>query len=364
MLSQRLVKFIQALPLLRATDGRYGTSTGALFLSTPLLAESDASRHQNRTAFSVFLSTLSLRESDFSLLACRPGHRISIHALLAESDKYLTGGQNPAPRFLSTLSLRRATDKDQVVKCLAHDFIHALPAESDYIMTIIICTAWRFLSTLSLRRATPFRPSNNIFRYIFYPRSPCGEATLLYHFCPVGDKHFLSTLSLRRATLLFTTRHPAVRVFLSTLSLRRATLTDCTKFYPIGISIHALLAESDLYSSSSSTPAVHFLSTLSLRRATNAETPMYTAPSPFLSTLSLRRATGVPCMIASNIFFISIHALLCGERRQSVRHSIMESNNFYPRSPCGERRYTARHPSLSGTISIHALLAESDVLKS
>ena len=34
--------------------------------------------------------------------------------------------------------------------------------------------------------------------------------------------------------------------------------------------------------------------------------------------------------------------------------------DFYPRSPCGERHCTVRHPSLSDTISIHALLAESD----
>ena len=33
---------------------------------------------------------------------------------------------------------------------------------------------------------------------------------------------------------------------------------------------------------------------------------------------------------------------------------------FYPRSPCGERRYIAIRPAFFDTISIHALLAESD----
>ena len=37
---------------------------------------------------------------------------------------------------------------------------------------------------------------------------------------------------------------------------------------------------------------------------------------------------------------------------------------FYPRSPCGERPPRSRHNSMGGDISIHALLAESDRLKS
>ena len=80
-------------------DGRYGTSTGALFLSTLSLRRATPAVIKNRTAFSVFLSTLSLRRATSALLACRPGHRISIHALLAESDKYLTGGKIQHPDF-------------------------------------------------------------------------------------------------------------------------------------------------------------------------------------------------------------------------------------------------------------------------
>ena len=39
----------------------------------------------------------------------------------------------------------------------------------------------------------------------------------------------------------------------------------------------------------------------------------------------------------------------------------MEINNFYPRSPCGERRNGYPHTRQRGAISIHALLAESDL---
>ena len=56
----------------------------------------------------------------------------------------------------------------------------------------------------------------------------------------------------------------------------------------------------------------------------------------FLSTLSLRRATTCYCS----------GSLIC---------------NFYPRSPCGERPSKLAQTSLIEYISIHALLAESDV---
>ena len=50
----------------------------------------------------------------------------------------------------------------------------------------------------------------------------------------------------------------------------------------------------------------------------------------------------------------------CGERRLC---NVRQGNliyNFYPRSPCGERRCTQRKQETQSTISIHALLAESD----
>ena len=57
----------------------------------------------------------------------------------------------------------------------------------------------------------------------------------------------------------------------------------------------------------------------------------------FLSTLSLRRATDVAC----------------GDRNKL--------RNFYPRSPCGERQTSLVVIGTNCVISIHALLAESDI---
>ena len=147
-----------------------------------------------------------------------------------------------------------------------------------------------FLSTLSLRRATIVMAVLLMFSLYFYPRSPCGER--------LGGGNTMNI--------------------------------DVT------ISIHALLAESD-YSMGRNEKSFRgyfyprspcgerlrgwtlningpiFLSTLSLRRATPTQ-QRKTKTNEFLSTLSLRRATGLSQ--------VTVNAV----------------SNFYPRSPCGERR--------------------------
>ena len=187
-----------------------------------------------------FLSTLSLRRATIP-------HR----------------GRNPGPRFLSTLSLRRAT------------------RISKNLMTCLI-----FLSTLSLRRATGipviFLGDNAISIhallaesdsqcrtlasgiYDFYPRSPCGERP------PRCRRHlkapkFLSTLSLRRATMLSAIRTNCIMYFYP-----RSPCGERRSYYKAlpEISIHALLAESDGIGLVFMWWGVRFLSTLSLRRAT------------------------------------------------------------------------------------------------
>ena len=127
-------------------------------------------------------------------------------------------------------------------------------------------TAITFLSTLSLRRATLHFFSGRSCFSDFYPRSPCGERR----------SHYSSSRPLKG--------------FLSTLSLRRATKDTTARQQIADISIHALLAESD----------------------------------------DTRDWTRGLCLY------------------------------FYPRSPCGERRIATKYSSGGFSISIHALLAESD----
>ena len=167
--------------------------------------------------------------------------------------------------------------------------IHALLAESDDKSNKLAGQKSVFLSTLSLRRAT--LPCAKLFngKAYFYPRSPCGERQ------PLKALYMIQSL------------------FLSTLSLRRATFANFEGFYWWVISIHALLAESDAKLPKLIGKEKRFLSTLSLRRATIRSSEAVSKYMTFLSTLSLRRAT------------------------RSIGTLRTVSVNFYPRSPCGER---------------------------
>ena len=128
------------------------------------------------------------------------------------------------------------------------------------------------------------------------------------------------------------------------------------------ISIHALLAESDVNEDRYGQQYWRFLSTLSLRRATTdglfflGRRKNFYPRSPcgerlrgwtlningpiFLSTLSLRRATKLTACQNGQLL------------------------DFYPRSPCGERLWPGLLARPFFIISIHALLAESDLSQS
>ena len=213
--------------------------------------------------------------------------------------------------------------------------IHALLAESDVSIERCNLKEFIFLSTLSLRRATlslNIMPSG---RCHFYPRSPCGERPVRGISSDRAEA-FLSTLSLRRATRIRPERKLPMRISIHALLAESDNGHETTP-YRVVISIHALLAESDDDLEPSTTRRLTFLSTLSLRRATTSQVPTW---------------FGMP--------------------------------NFYPRSPCGERQamytiwactnkflstlslrratFKGDHGHISGDISIHALLAESDTI--
>ena len=116
-----------------------------------------------------------LAESDVLGIQHKVGEFISIHALLAESDGRITSNGTKKLNFYprSPCGERPAFDVLAVSALLIS--IHALLAESDGISLTLIIGFLGFLSTLSLRRATvlpePCGPQNTNF----YPRSPCGE---------------------------------------------------------------------------------------------------------------------------------------------------------------------------------------------
>ena len=147
----------------------------------------------------------------------------------------------------------------------------------------------------------------------FYPRSPCGER-LCRRLLNSANSVFLSTLSLRRATLvLLTLRSTTEHFYPRSPCGERLERVEFKLNLINEISIHALLAESDFAFLRMAGGSLAFLSTLSLRRATFRLRPYYLTNyhfyprSPcgerravynkyillhlFLSTLSLRRAT-------------------------------------------------------------------------
>ena len=146
------------------------------------------------------------------------------------------------------------------------------------------------------------------------------------------------------------------------------------------ISIHALLAESDLWSSIFRTSVCLFQSTLSLRRATfrcggnlivitdfNPRSPCgerrlirsLTSPVSSISIHALLAESDAPWRPWSASQGISIHALLA-ESDKPTGGDVRDRSDFNPRSPCGERRLHLRDRVFHCVISIHALLAESD----
>ena len=124
-----------------------------------------------------------------------------------------------------------------------------------------------FLSTLSLRRATRLHPERYWQAGHFYPRSPCGERHHVHVYMGISMQISIHAL-LAESDLVRKIARSAFMIFLSTLSLRRATGCSCAVRCRIGISIHALLAESDKMDGTDDITDTLFLSTLSLRRAT------------------------------------------------------------------------------------------------
>ena len=215
---------------------------------------------------------------------------ISIHALLAESDpgsltqllerKYFyprspcgerpldrCNGQGPDDFYPRSPCGERPKAQDEYKDTVTIS-IHALLAESD----IADCTKFYAFGDFYPRSPCGERPmataSKN--RYLhFYPRSPCGERRMSR--CTVAGSCRISIHAL----------------------LAESDLYAMGYYRYSGISIHALLAESDV---------TRFCS--------------IPVPPRFLSTLSLRRATIEKLTSSSAAVY------------------------FYPRSPCGERLST------------------------
>ena len=145
---------------------------------------------------------------------------------------------------------------------------------------------------------------------------------------------FLSTLSLRRATVVHALKLANTMLFLSTLSLRRATsqlpagTTRTTYFYPRSpcgerpCNGYCIQRSGYFYPRSPCGERRTVHSSMCTKRR-------------FLSTLSLRRATRPPAPPKARVLYFYPRSP-CGERHANLGCH-RSDHDFYPRSPCGER---------------------------
>ena len=171
-----------------------------------LLAESDTTRHISPLTQSHFYPRSPCGERPILGNPCAGCPAISIHALLAESD---LAAMMPANRLaiISIHALLAESDGAKPVGSLGYFYfyprspcgerrvtvlgiqhrvgisIHALLAESDCVFWTALNRLLRFLSTLSLRRATLSVMYHNVRLLYFYPRSPCGERPRYTCYC-------------------------------------------------------------------------------------------------------------------------------------------------------------------------------------
>ena len=173
-------------------------------------------------------------------------------------------------------------------------------------------------------------------------------------------------------------------MFQSTHSLRSATMAAVFPLWGKKVSIHALLAECDYTAPSKLSHKRRFQSTHSLRSATGGTLESKRELFRFQSTHSLRSATITKTSVTLNVE-VSIHALLA-ECDFFIISPVLVFSSFNPRTPCGVRRckaspkalhfsFQSTHSLRSATkrrnlfhiamaVSIHALLAECDHIKS
>ena len=223
-------------------------------------------------------------------LQTRQPYVISIHALLAESDQATNGLTNAPPQISIHALLAESDNCTSMGRPKRLYFYPRSPCGERLIMYAFkLANLMLFLSTLSLRRATVNVSASGSTKPNFYPRSPCGERRVSETLVP-RQYQFLSTLSLRRATNDYERYCIRARISIHALLAESDNVRLQTR-QPYAISIHALLAESDQLYINGTAETIIFLSTLSLRRATCQRIGIRVNKTQFLSTLSLRRAT-------------------------------------------------------------------------
>ena len=193
-----------------------------------LLAESDSTRSQPGKPKRLFLSTLSLRRATLAMWTERP-HSKDFYPRSPCGERRACSRSRPRTAHISIHALLAESDQGAINwQRTASISIHALLAESDENNSQKATLELEFLSTLSLRRATLAISWTRSAAGYFYPRSPCGERHRgLSRYC---QRHNISIHALLAESDATTCCICSRSIFLSTLSLRRATAAGCREW--------------------------------------------------------------------------------------------------------------------------------------
>ena len=280
-----------------------------------LLAESDKRRHKKHLI----------------------SQAISIHALLAESDS-----QHPPGTTSTTYFYPRSPCGERPIFSMIHQerqiiSIHALLAESDRERAPALSQSSAFLSTLSLRRATINPASHTNLPGYFYPRSPCGERRDVIAVMTAAQSISIHALLAESDIKPIFCKINTGYFYPRSPCGERLSAFDVLAVSALLISIHALLAESDngcgQYCIRAQEISIHALL---------AESDIRQHSEPDGSRMNFYPRSP------------------CGER-PLIDDLEPSTTHFYPRSPCGERLWPGLLARPFFLISIHALLAESDL---
>ena len=241
---RRMSIFLSTLSLRRATPADLQIRAALDISIHALLAESDGALLRVVLVQQVFLSTLSLRRATNDLVTSCQAKHISIHALLAESDGRVLGRGRGLPVFLSTLSLRRATTRSYTRPYRSVSFLSTLSLRRATAVTCM-CIVRQTISIHALLAESDDSLQRSCERVHISIHALLAESDALPGWWTAGPAISIHAL-LAESDEISLIRPYAYFAFLSTLSLRRATLDAVESHYhEYSISIHALLAESD-----------------------------------------------------------------------------------------------------------------------
>ena len=204
------------------------------------------------------------------------------------------------------------------------------------------------------RRRAPSPPRQEFY---FYPRSPYGErhwVDLRWFDCFGISIHALLTESDIAGRITSNGTKISIHALLTESDIGLVFL-----WWGVRISIHALLTESDLYDTYAKVLRVN-ISIHALLTESDYRAPPYNLMIQHISIHALLTESDPGKNLINGICLIFLSTLSLRRATWKMNLLLKRCRHFYPRSPYGERHPSVMQEIAQQRISIHALLTESD----